>query len=325
MYSAEELKDLVEKSLKGMQYAEGPQELFSPVIYSLSVGGKRIRPILSLLSCNLFTDRITDRCVLPSAGLEVFHCFTLVHDDIMDNADMRRNQPVVHKKWNVNTAILSGDAMCIEAYKLLCGAASDKLSGVLNAFNKAAIKVCEGQQYDMNYEGKITITEDDYLKMIELKTAALIAVSTKIGAIVGGASSADIERLTKLGMNLGMAFQIQDDIMDTYSDSKKLGKDVGLDIANNKKTYLLTSAIRLAKGEQKKQLTSLISTQNIPFEEKFKQIKEIYDDLKVKELAEAKVKEYFAIVESELNAVEIKPERKIFLKEFINNLFLRQN
>jgi geranylgeranyl diphosphate synthase type II len=324
MYSSGDIKELVEKSLKGIQYPEGPSELYAPITYSLSVGGKRIRPILALLSCNLFTDRITDKCILPATGLEIFHCFTLVHDDIMDNADMRRNQPSIHKKWNVNTAILSGDAMCIEAYKLLCYAEISKVSEILQNFNKAALNVCEGQQYDMNYENKTTVIEDDYLKMIELKTAALISVSTKIGAILGGANSVDIDRLTRLGHNLGLAFQIQDDILDSYSDSKKIGKDAGLDIENNKKTYLLTAAIRLAKGEQKKQLTSLMNDKNIPFEKKYKAIKEIYDSLKVKELAEAKVKEYFSVAENELKAVDVKPERKQYFKEFVDSLFIRQ-
>jgi geranylgeranyl diphosphate synthase type II len=324
MYSAEDIKELVEKSLKGIQYPDGPSELYAPVTYSLSIGGKRIRPILALLSCNLFTDRITDKCILPATGLEIFHCFTLVHDDIMDKADMRRNQPSIHKKWNVNTAILSGDAMCMEAYKLLCYAEKTKISEILHSFNKAALNVCEGQQYDMNYENKTIVTEDDYLKMIELKTAALIAVSTKIGAIMGNASTADIDRLAKLGLNLGLAFQIQDDILDSYSDSKKIGKDTGLDIANNKKTYLLTSAIRLARGEQRKRLMSLLNEKSIPVTQKYAEIKEIYDDLKVRYLAEVKVKEYFEIVENELKAINVKPERKHYFKEFMNSLFGRQ-
>jgi geranylgeranyl diphosphate synthase type II len=242
----------------------------------------------------------------------------------MDNADMRRNQPSIHKKWNVNTAILSGDAMCIESYKLLCYAETSKIPDILHNFNKAALNVCEGQQYDMNYESKTTITEEDYLKMIELKTAALISVSTKIGAIMGGASSSDIDRLAKLGLNLGLAFQIQDDIMDSYSDSKKIGKDTGLDIANNKKTYLLTSAIRFAKGEQKKQLISLLNGKDISFEQKYAEMKEIYDSLRIRYLAEAKVKEYFSVVEAELKAIDVKPERKYYFMEFIDSLFGRQ-
>jgi geranylgeranyl diphosphate synthase type II len=323
MYSFEDLKNLVEKSLKNIQNRDS-FDLYAPVVYSLSIGGKRIRPILTLLSCNLFSDNIVDKHVLPAVGLEVFHCFTLVHDDIMDKADMRRNQPSIHKKWNTNTAILSGDTMCIEAYKLLCQAETTKIPDILHNFNKAALNVCEGQQYDMNYETKTTVTEDDYLKMIELKTASLISVSTKIGAIMGDAPSADIERLARLGLHLGMAFQIQDDIMDTYSDSKKIGKDVGLDIANNKKTYLLISAIRLAQGEQKKELIGLMNNNDVLYEEKYSRVKTIYDDLKVKDLAENKVKSYFSVVEEELKSINVKHEKKIYIQEFIENLLVRQ-
>jgi geranylgeranyl diphosphate synthase type II len=324
MYSVEEIKEIVEKSLKGIQYPDGPSDLYAPVAYSLSIGGKRIRPILALLACNLFTDQITDKCILPATGLEIFHCFTLVHDDIMDKADMRRNQPSIHKKWNTNTAILSGDAMCIEAYKLLCYADASKIADILHSFNKAGLNVCEGQQYDMNYENKTTVIEDDYLKMIALKTAALISVSTKIGAIMGGASILDVDRLARLGLNLGMAFQIQDDILDSYSDFKKTGKDTGLDIANNKKTFLLISAIRLAKGDQKKQLVSLLNDSVISFEQKYFEMKKIYADLKVKDLAEAKIKTYFSAVENELNAIDVKQERKQHFRNFIDKLFERQ-
>jgi geranylgeranyl diphosphate synthase type II len=324
MYSFYELKDLVDKLLKGIMHPEGPPELYTPISYSLSMGGKRIRPVLALMVCNMFTDRITDKCILPATGLEMFHTFTLVHDDIMDNADMRRNHMSVHKKWNRDIAILSGDAMCIEAYRLLCQAEAAKLPDILSCFSKAALNVCEGQQYDMNYESKISITEEDYLKMIELKTAALIAVSTKIGAIMGEASIQDVDRLYKFGLNLGMAFQIQDDVFDTYSESKKIGKDVGLDITNNKKTYLLTSAIRLAKGEQKKQLNALLKAEITP-EEKFLAVKSIYDELKIKDLAETRIKKYFSMAMDELNATEIKPERKQNMEEFINQLIIRQN
>ena len=237
---------------------------------------------------------------------------------------MRRNQPSIHKKWNTNTAILSGDTMCIEAYKLLCQAETDKIPDILHNFNKAALNVCDGQQYDMNYETKTTVTEEDYLKMIELKTASLISISTKIGAIMGDAPSADVERLARLGLHLGMAFQIQDDILDTYSDSKKIGKDVGLDIANNKKTYLLISAIRLAQGEQKKELIALMNNKKFLHEEKYNKVKTIYDDLKVKELADNKVKSYFSVVEEELKSINVKNEKKIYIQEFIENLLIRQ-
>ncbi|MDR2562546.1 MAG: polyprenyl synthetase family protein [Prevotellaceae bacterium] len=326
MYSSNELKELVERSLKGILHPEGPSELYAPVSYSLSVGGKRIRPVLALLACNMFTDHITDKCVLPAIGLEMFHTFTLVHDDIMDKADMRRNQASVHKKWNSNIAILSGDAMCIDAYRLMCQAEISKLPEILACFNKAALNVCEGQQYDMNYEAKSSITENDYLKMIELKTGKLIAVAAQIGAILGGASTPDVDKLYKVGLNLGMAFQIQDDVLDTYSDSKKLGKDAGLDIAHNKKTYLLISAIRLAAGEQKKQLNILLKPNTeIDPKEKYLAVKSIYDELKVRDLAEAKIKEYFSKAASELNGVGAKPERKQAMEEFVNQLITRQS
>ena len=326
MYSSNEFKELVERSLKGILHPEGPSELYAPVSYCLSVGGKRIRPVLALLACNMFTDHVTDKCIMPVIGLEMFHTFTLVHDDIMDKADMRRNQPSVHKKWNCNTAILSGDAMCIDAYRLLCQAEVAKLPEILAAFNKAALNVCEGQQYDMNYETKSSITEHDYLKMIELKTGKLIAVAAQIGAIIGGASAPDVERLFKVGLNLGMAFQIQDDVLDTYSDSKKLGKDAGLDIAHNKKTYLLISAIRLAAGEQKKQLNILLKPNTeIDPKEKYLAVKSIYDELKVKDLAETKIKEYFSKATAELSAVSAKPERKQALEEFVDQLMTRQS
>lgn len=323
MYSAEELKELIEKSLKALKFPESPSELYAPISYSLSLGGKRVRPILSLMACNLFTDRITDKCVLPAVGLEIFHSFTLVHDDIMDKADLRRNQTSVHKKWNSNVAILSGDAMCIESYKLLCQADTAKLPEILQNFNKAALHVCEGQQYDMNYETKSTITENDYLQMIELKTAALIAVSAKIGAIAGGAGMHDAERLYNIGRNLGLAFQIQDDVLDTYSDSKTFGKAVGQDIANNKKTYLLTAAIRLSVGDQKKQLRSLLEMKE-GSEEKYQAVKAIYDNLKIRSLAEGKIEEYFTAAINELNQIEVKPERKKHFEEFIVELKKRQ-
>jgi geranylgeranyl diphosphate synthase type II len=325
MYSAEELKELVEKSLKGIQSTGSRSDLYAPVIYSLSIGGKRIRPVLALLSCNLFTDRITDKCVLPAAALEMFHCSTLIHDDIMDNADLRRGHPTIHKKWNINTAILAGDVMYAEACKLMNYAETSKLPEVLAAFNNAVLQVYEGQQYDMNFETKNTVTDDDYLMMIELKTAALISAATRLGAIVGGASTSEIDRMAKIGVKLGLAFQIQDDIMDAYSDTKKTGKDTGLDIVNNKKTFLLISALKLAKGDRKKQLLALIANENnIAAEEKVNEVKAIYNELEIKELADAKVRELFNTADSELKAVDVKVERKQYFKEFIDNLFTRQ-
>lgn len=324
MYTAEELKEVVEKTLGGIKYPESPSELYAPISYSLSVGGKRIRPVLALMASNLFTDRMTDKIVLPAIGLEVFHGFTLVHDDIMDKAEVRRNQITVHKKWNTNTAILSGDAMCIESYKFIAQCEPSRLSDILACFNKTAIEVCEGQQFDMNYENNPIITEEDYLRMIELKTAVLVAASTKIGAMAVSAPTIDCDRMYKFGLNIGLAFQIQDDILDTYGETKIFGKAIGRDIATNKKTYLLVAAIRLAKGNAKQQLNALLKSNDMPAEEKYAAVKAIYDELNVKELAEEKVKMYFNTALKELDNVEVKPERKKNLINFAHKLMGRE-
>ena len=324
MYTAEELKDLVERTLGSIKYPESPSELYAPIAYSLSVGGKRIRPVITLMSGNLFTDRITDKIILPAAGIEVFHGFTLVHDDIMDNADMRRNQATVHKKWSSNTAILSGDAMLIEAYKLIAQCDQAYLSNILQIFNKTASEVCEGQQYDMNYENSPVITEEDYLRMIELKTAVLLAAGAKIGAMAVGAPAVDCDKIYKLGINAGLAFQIQDDLLDTYGETKIFGKKIGRDITANKKTYLLVLAIRLAKGEQKKKLTALLKNKDIAPEEKFIAIKTIYDELNIQELSKNKIKDLFDAALKELDGINVKPERKQNLLYFINKLIGRE-
>ena len=324
MYTAEELKEVVEKTLGSIKYPESPSELYAPISYSLSVGGKRIRPVIALMSSNLFTDRITDKSIMPAAGMEVFHGFTLIHDDIMDKADVRRNQVTVHKKWNENVAILSGDQMLIEAYKLMTLCDPNYLLSIMQCFNRIATQVCEGQQFDMNYENNPVITEDDYLRMIELKTAVLLAASARIGAMAVGAPAVDCERMYKFALNVGMAFQIQDDMLDTYGDTKIFGKAVGQDIATNKKTFLLVSAIRLAKGEQKKQLNSLLKTKDMPAEQKYKAMKEIYDDLKVRDLAETKIKSFFDAALKEFESVDVKPERKKNMLSFVNALMGRE-
>ncbi|MDR1055329.1 MAG: polyprenyl synthetase family protein [Prevotellaceae bacterium] len=324
MYTTEELKEIVEKTLGNIKYPELPSELYAPISYSLSVGGKRTRPVLALMSANLFTDRMTDKVILPAVGLEVFHGFTLVHDDIMDKADMRRNQVTVHKKWNQNVAILSGDAMLIEAYKLISRSDPAYLLDILQCFNKTASEVCEGQQYDMNYENSPVITEDDYLRMIRLKTASLMATGTRIGAMAVGAPAADCERMYKFGLNIGWAFQIQDDLLDTYGETKVFGKMRGRDIAANKKTYLLVLAIRLAKDEQKQQLNALLKVHDMPVEEKFAAVKSIYDELKIKDFAQDKIKSYFRIAIKEIESVDVKPERKKNLLSFTNALMGRE-
>lgn len=323
MYSEIQIKEFIEKSLAGIKYPDSPSELYEPMVYCLSMQGKRIRSTLALMTCNIFTDHFTNCCVMPALGLEIFHGFTLVHDDIMDNARLRRNQETIHKRWNSNIAILLGDAMCIEAYKLFSCAETSKIPDILKSFNQAATSVCEGQQFDMNYEDRNEISETEYLKMIELKTAALISVSMRIGAITGGAKSEDINRAAIAGLNLGMAFQIQDDVLDTYSDTNIIGKIVGSDIANNKKTFLLTSAMNLASKSTKEELTKLLTTDIDP-NEKYIRVKAIYDNLGIRDLANSKVKEYFDLANCEVDNIDVQQERKELLKSYINRLIARQ-
>lgn len=323
MYSDIQIKEFIEKSLAEIKYPDSPSELYEPMTYCLSMRGKRIRSTLALMTCNIFTDNLTNSSVMPALGLEVFHGFTLVHDDIMDNACLRRNQETVHKKWNSNIAILLGDAMCIEAYKLFCCAETSKIPEILYHFNQAATSMCEGQQFDMNYENRSVISETEYLKMTELKTATLLSVSMRIGAITGGAKPEDINRAAIAGLNLGMAFQIQDDVLDTYSDTNKIGKVVGSDIANNKKTFLLTSAMNLASEKTKKELTSLLTT-DIASDEKYIRVKTIYDTLGIRDLADSKVKEYFEAANCAVENIDRQPERKKLLKSYINKLIARQ-
>jgi Geranylgeranyl pyrophosphate synthase len=249
-----------------------PQELYAPIKYMISIGGKRLRPNMSLTTYSLFSENINDSILYPAAALEIFHEFTLIHDDIMDNAPLRRGYPTVYKKWDGNLAILSGDVMCIKSYELLSYCPKDKIDSIFSLFTKTAIKVCEGQQYDINFESRSNITLNDYIKMIGLKTAVLIACSAKIGAIIAGAKDDLCEALYDYGYHLGLAFQIQDDYLDTFGDSSTFGKTIGGDIANNKKTWLLIECFnRLKEPGKEKELNLLEKYLNNPIsqEEKF--------------------------------------------------------
>jgi len=262
MLKFEEIQNIVNNEIAKLDFKSEPVELYQPISYVLSGNGKRLRPCLALLSCNLFNNDIRN-AIKPAIGVEMFHNFTLLHDDIMDKADIRRNKPTVHKKWNENVAILSGDAMLIKTYELFFELKPNILAKVIEVFNKAALQVCEGQQYDMNFETKIDVTTDEYIKMITLKTAVLLAASLKIGAIIGGATLKDANLLYNYGINLGIAFQLQDDYLDVYGDVKTFGKKIGGDIVSNKKTYLLISAIENAKDENKHKLLNLLYNKHI--------------------------------------------------------------
>ena len=309
MYNQTDLRNLVDKAIINLTNNREAERLIDPIKYVLSIGGKRLRPVLSLLACNLFNDQI-DEAVMPAAGIEVFHNFTLVHDDIIDQAPVRRSFPTVHSKWNVNQAILSGDVMAFIANECFLQAPSRCLVKVFREYNKAAIEVCTGQQLDIDFEKALIVSEEEYIRMIELKTAVLIAASVKIGAIIGGAEEKDAENLYEFGRNLGLAFQIQDDLLDIYGDTKLFGKVAGGDIAANKKTFLSVKAFELSKGKQFKLLQDLFSDRESDSERKVRAVMDIYEKLNIRMLAENLAKDYIEKAFSMLEKVEVAKERK---------------
>jgi geranylgeranyl diphosphate synthase type II len=322
MYSQPELKELVERTIVNLSYNDEAEKLTTPVKYILSIGGKRIRPVMTLMSCNLFSDQIDD-AIIPAAGIEVFHNFTLVHDDIMDQAAVRRNLPTVHSKWNVNQAILSGDVMAFIANDCMLQTPPDHLVKVFREFNKAAIEVCVGQQLDMDFEKVSFISNDEYLRMIELKTAVLLAASSKIGAIIGKASDKDADLLYDFGKYLGLAFQIQDDLLDVYGNVSVFGKASGGDIVTNKKTFLLIKAIELATGPTLKKLQEQISAKEFIPEIKIQTVREIFDQLQIKSITENLANEYIELSLGKLEKVGADKERKNELYQMATSMIGR--
>ena len=323
MLKFEEIQNIVNNEIAKLDFKSEPVELYQPISYVLSGNGKRLRPCLELLSCNLFNNDIRN-AIKPAIGVEMFHNFTLLHDDIMDKADIRRNKPTVHKKWNENVAILSGDAMLIKTYELFFELKPNILAKVIEVFNKAALQVCEGQQYDMNFETKIDVTTDEYIKMITLKTAVLLAASLKIGAIIGGATLKDANLLYNYGINLGIAFQLQDDYLDVYGDVKTFGKKIGGDIVSNKKTYLLISAIENAKDENKHKLLNLLYNKHIESHEKIKEVTDIYNDLNIPQVLKEKLHFYHSQAVNNISQVNAKKgDINVFIK-LSNNLLIRK-
>jgi geranylgeranyl diphosphate synthase type II len=324
MYNQAELKKLVNKAILNLSYNEEAEKLNDPVKYILSIGGKRLRPVLALMACNLFSDTIDD-AVIPASGIEVFHNFTLVHDDIMDHAPVRRNLPTVHSKWNLNQAVLSGDVMAFIANECFLQTPPRCLLKVFKVFNKAAIEVCVGQQLDIDFEKAAIVSHEEYLRMIELKTAALLAASAKIGAIIGGADEKDSEILYEFGKNLGLAFQIQDDLLDIYGDIKVFGKMMGGDIISNKKTFMLVKALEIASIEQAKLLHEQFNLKEFDPETKVKKVTEIYDQLNIKNISESLANEYINTSFNLLGKISVTNERKTELVNIANSLIGRDN
>jgi geranylgeranyl diphosphate synthase type II len=288
----DQLLGWIESEIKKQKFGNEPRSLYEPLRYIMALGGKRLRPLLTLLSYSLYKRDV--RTIVPIAiAVEVFHNFTLLHDDIMDNAPLRRGNPTVHEKWDVNTAILSGDVMQIKVYSLLLGIENSKLKEALTAFNQCATEVCEGQQWDMEFESKSNVTEAAYLEMIRLKTASLLGFSLELGALLAGAPHDDQHALRELGIHIGMGFQLRDDLLDVYADKRKFGKQVGGDIIANKKTFLLINALAKAKGNDKKELTRWLKKQTFDKKRKIEAITKIYDSLGIRSLTERKINHYF--------------------------------
>ncbi len=297
--------------------------LYKPIEYILNLDGKRMRPILTLLGCILFEDHY-QKAIHAALATEVFHNFTLLHDDIMDRAPLRRNQLTVHEKWNTSTAILSGDAMLIKAYELLALTPSKHLSHLLALFNRCALEVCEGQQLDMEFESKGQVSQQEYLEMIRLKTAVLPGFCLEAGAIIGGAEPAESALLRQFGVYIGLGFQLKDDFLDVYGSQEKFGKQVGGDIIVNKKTFLLIRALEKAQDKQKKLLKNWLDKKKFNKKEKVSAITTIYNELNIKQELEKKINKYFDRSSTLLNKLEIAEQKKKYLVNFTKNLLRRE-
>lgn len=324
MKQVSELQSLFKTYLDENQFHQKPIGLYEPINYILSLGGKRIRPVLLLMGCNLFNDDVAQ--ALPASfAIEIFHNFSLLHDDIMDEAPLRRGKPTVHIKYNQNTGILSGDVMLVYVYQFFLQLDDKfKVPTILKTFNKVAIEVCEGQQYDMDFETRNDVSIDEYIKMIELKTSVLIAGGLKIGAIIGGATEEDANHLYEFGRNIGIAFQLQDDILDTFGDPEKFGKKVGGDIVQNKKTFLVLKAIELGNDEQREKLSTLMNTEVEDENIKIEAVKSIFNELQIREAAEQLMEAYLASAFDHLTAVNVAEEKKGILTKLSNELMGRE-
>lgn len=324
MVAFDAILQMVDQSIRQLEFDASPKSLFEPVTYTLSLGGKRLRPTLLLMAYNIYKENFSE-IMDVAMGIEVFHNFTLLHDDLMDAADKRRGMPTVHKQWNANTAILSGDAMLIAAYQLVAKADARHLKPVLDLFSKTAVEVCGGQQYDMEFETRNDVTEEEYIEMIRLKTAVLLAGALKMGAILADAPAADAEHLYQFGIALGLAFQLQDDLLDVYGDTATFGKNIGGDILCDKKTFLLINAFRRANPLQLDTLNRWIGASEINPAEKIAAVTRIYDELKLKELSEEKIETYFDEAMLHLEALSVEKEKLAALKEVSRKLMHRKS
>lgn len=320
MYTFKELVNLVEKEIQKCSWQREPASLYTPITYTLQEGGKRVRPVLALLAANMWQERFSSEHISPALGLEILHNFTLLHDDVMDNSPVRRGRDTVHVKWNTNQAILSGDAMLIASFQYIAEAKKDVQKEILDLFAITALEICEGQQLDVEFEERDDVAEEQYLSMIKLKTAVLLACSLKLGAITAGASQEDAKHLYNFGLNMGMAFQLQDDYLDVYAQTEQFGKAVGTDIINNKKTYLLITALRLAEGKQREELLHWLSPQAHDKQQKIEAITNIYNQLTVPDLNRALIQQYYTSALDALEQVQVSKDKKKELLDFASSL-----
>ena len=330
--TSDQILKTVNEALDHLPYDRKPASLYEPVKYVLSLGGKRIRPVLMLLTYNLYKDNPED-IIMPALGLETYHNYTLLHDDLMDKADLRRGHPTVHKKWDANTAILSGDSMLVLAYQRMQQVPDAYLPRVMNLFSETALEIGEGQQYDMDFETRLDVTEDEYIEMIRLKTSVLLACAMQIGAILGDASESDAQLLYSVGEKLGLAFQLQDDLLDVYGDPKVFGKAIGGDITSNKKTYMLINAVNRANPQQREELMSWITTTpDTPItasasstrQVKIAAVTRLYDEIGIRSLCEAKINSYFNQADNLLSNVSVPEGRKEQLRRYMHDMMHRK-
>ena len=314
----------VNEALEALPYDRKPETLYAPIKYVLSLGGKRVRPVLMLLAYNLFKDD-PERIMTQAIGLETYHNFTLLHDDLMDNADLRRGHETVHRKWDPNQAILSGDTMLLQAFGRSGACEADKMKDVFNTFLTTTYEIDEGQQLDVEFETRNDVKEEEYIEMIRLKTSVLLACAVKIGAILAGASKADQENLYKFGEQVGLAFQLQDDLLDVYGDPKVFGKNIGGDITSNKKTYMLINALNRANEAQRKELTGWIEAKTFDRAEKVMAVTRLYDEIGIRQLCEEKMEACYANAKDYLAKVSVSEERKAELKAYAAAMMKRQS
>ncbi len=323
MYSSSALLEKVNAGIAGLKYSHEPRGLYEPITYVLSLGGKRIRPVLMLLAYNMYKEE-TKAALMPAIGIEMYHNYTLLHDDLMDRADMRRNKPTVHKVWNDNVAILSGDTMLVLAYQLMSRCSKVHLKEVLDLFSLTAQEIGEGQQYDMEFESRNDVTEAEYIEMIRLKTSVLLAASLKIGSILADAPSTDSDILYDFGVQIGLAFQLQDDYLDVYGDTATFGKKIGGDILCNKKTFLLINALRNADDKQRAELQMWLDKKDFLPEEKIAAVTRIYNETGVRELCSGKIDSIFAAGMAQLDRLSVPKDRRETLRQFALSLMNRK-